>query len=151
MAANNAPIFTGAPFLSQAVWLPATTANTDSTGVMVVGTSGLLLHTPGANGSFLSRLRAMPGASTVGTATNASVIRVFLSTVNTGTTTTANTKLYVEVGVAAQTSDSATLATQPIDIPLGFAIPSTTYVLVTMHTAATAATSWQFTLIGGNY
>lgn len=151
MAANTAPIFSETPFISQAVWLPATTANTKSDGTGTIGTDILLLHTPGADGSFLTRLRLMPTASAASTATTATVARVYLSTVSSGSTTSTNTKLFAEIALPAQTADAPTAAILAQDIVLGFPIPSAVYVLISMHHAAAASTGWQFTLIGGNY
>jgi hypothetical protein len=151
MAANTAPIFTDVPVLGRGVWLPATTANTDSTGVMTVGTSGILLFTPGADGAFLNRVRFTPGASAASTNTTASVHRLFLSTVNTGTTTTSNTSLIGEIAAPQQTADAPTAAIQSLDLPLGFYIPPSTYLLWTMHHAAAASTAWHAIVIGGNY
>jgi hypothetical protein len=151
MAANTAPIFTGTPFISTAVWLPATTANTTSDGTSTIGTSSLLVHTPGANGSFLARLRLMPTASAAATATTATVARVYLSTVSSGATTSTNTKLVAELALPSQTADQTTTNVLAQDIQLGFAIPSTVFVLVSMHHAAAASTGWHFILMGGNY
>ena len=151
MVANNAPIFSEAPFISSAVWLPATTANTKSDGSGTIGTDMLLLHTPGADGSFLARLRCMPVASVAATATTASIIRVYLSTVSSGATTSANTKLIAEMAAVSQTADATGTAVLPLDIPLGFPIPATSFVLVSMHHAAAANTAWEFVLMGGNY
>jgi hypothetical protein len=151
MAANTAPIFSEAPFISTAVWLPATTANTKSDGTGTIGTDILLLHTPGTDGSFLSRLRLMPTASAAATATTGTVARVYLSTVNSGSTTSANTKLIAELALASQSADSASAAILVQDLILNFPIPANQYVLVSMHHSAAANTGWHFVLIGGNY
>jgi hypothetical protein len=118
---------------------------------MTIGTSGILLFTPGADGAFLNRVRFTPGASAASTATTASVHRLFLSTVNTGTTTAANTSLIAELAAPTQTADAPTAAVQSLDLPLGFYIPASTYLLWTMHHAAAANTNWSAVVIGGNY
>lgn len=151
MAANTAPIFSEAPFISTAVWLPATTANTKSDGSGTIGTDMLLLHTPGTDGSFINRVRLMPTASAASTATTSTVARLYLSTISSGTTTPSNTKLIAELAVASVTADTPTVGNSPYDIVLGFAIPSTQFLLVSMHAAAAASTGWHFVAIGGNY
>lgn len=151
MAANTAPIFTETPVLARGVWLPATTANTTSTGVMTIGTSGILLLSAGADGTFLNRVRFTPGASAAATNTTASVHRLYLSTVSSGATTSSDTSLIAEIAAPVMSADNATAGVQSLDIPLGFPIPSGTHLLWTMHHAAAANTSWQAVVIGGNY
>jgi hypothetical protein len=151
MAANTAPIFTDAPKLGRGVWLPATTANTDSTGVSTIGTSSILLFSTGTDGSFLARVRFTPGASAASTATTASVHRLFLSTQASGATTSANTSLIAEIAAPTQTVDAPTAAIQSIDLPLGFYVPASTYLLWTMHHAAAANTAWHAVVMAGDY
>lgn len=151
MAANTAPIFTTTPAIGAAVWLPATTANTKSDGTGTIGTDMLLLETAGTNGSFLNKARFSPCASAAATATTASVIRVYLSTQSSGATTNADTHLIAEVPAPAQTADQTTTATNYIDVPLGFAIPSGISVLFSMHHAAAANTSWKGVVFSGDY
>jgi hypothetical protein len=151
MAANTAPIFTLLPAIGTAIWLPATTANTKSDGVGTIGTDILLLETAGANGSFLNKIRFSPAASVAATATTASVIRVFLSTQSSGATTNANTSLIGEIAAPAQTADQTTTATNYIEFPLGFAVPSGISLLFSMHHAAAANTSWQGVCFSGDY
>lgn len=151
MAANTAPIFTGVPNLGDAVWLAGTTANVKSDGAGTIGTDMLLLFTAGANGSFLNRVRFSPAATVASTATTASVHRLYLSTVSSGATTSANTSLIGELAAAAQTADQATVGTTPLELPLGFYIPSGTQLLWSMHHAAAANTLWHAVAFGGNY
>jgi hypothetical protein len=151
MAANTAPIFTDLPKLGRAVWLPATTANTDSTGVSTIGTSSLLLLTAGADGTFLNRVRFTPAASAASTATTASIHRLFLSTVSSGATTSANASLIAELSAPAQTADAPTAGIASLDVPLGFYIPTGISLLWTMHHAAAASTAWHGIVIAGDY
>jgi D-3-phosphoglycerate dehydrogenase len=73
-----------------------------------------------------------------------------------------NLKLIVRAGVGVdhidlkaasqrQIADQTTTATSPVEIPLGFALPAGYTILVSMHHAAAANTSWSFTVIGGDY
>jgi hypothetical protein len=147
MAANTAPIFTIVPEFS-AVRIQA--ANTSSSGSGTIGTDIYLAFSPGANGSYLQKIRFSLAESTIGTASAACVLRVFLSTQSSGSTSAGNTWLIQEVVAATQTP-SATLSASPIDIPLNFAIPSTYYVLVSASVAPTANTTWNANVFAGDY
>jgi hypothetical protein len=147
MAANTSPIFTLAPRFSA---VRITAANTSSQGGGTIGTDIFLAFSPGTNGSYLQRIRFSLTESTISTTSAASVHRVFLSTVNSGTTTNANTFLIQEINAAAQTPTS-TVSSYPIDIPLNFAIPSSYYVLISTHVAPTASTNWNANVFGGDY
>lgn len=147
MPANNSPIFTGTPRTSSVRVSAATTAS-DGTGT--VGTNVYLAFSPGANGSYLQRVRFSLSESTMSTASAAATLRVSIATTNTGTLTTANNFLYQEINAAAQTP-TTTVSSYPIDIPLNFAIPSNQYVMVSTSVAANANTAWVATVIGGDY
>ena len=151
MAAGTQPIFTGTPTIGLATWLPATTANTKSDGTGTIGTDILKVMTAGANGAFFNKLRFNPCSSVAATATTASVIRVFLSTVSSGATTNANTLLLGELAAPSQTADQTTTATNYIEFPLGFAVPTGYYIHFSMHHSAAANTSWECTGYGGDY
>jgi hypothetical protein len=79
------------------------------------------------------------------------VARLYLSTVSSGATTSANTHAFAEVACAAQTADQTTQATNFIEIPCGFYIPSTTSLLFSMHHAAAANTAWKLIAFAGSY
>lgn len=147
MPANNAPIFTGTPRTSSVRISAATTAS-DGTGT--VGTNMYLAFTPGANGSYLQRVRFSLSESTMSTASAAATLRVGIASTNTGTLTTGNYFLYQEINAATQTPTTTT-SSYPIDIPLNFAIPSNQYVMVSTSVAVTANTAWVATVIGGDY
>lgn len=147
MPANNSPIFTGTPRVSSVRVSAATTAS-DGTGT--VGTNMYLAFTPGANGSYLQRVRFSLSESTMSTASAAATLRVGIADTNTGTLTTSNYALYQEINAAAQTP-TTTASSYPIDIPLNFAIPSDKYIMVSTSVAANANTAWVATVIGGDY
>jgi hypothetical protein len=155
MAANTAPIFTDIPLVGRAVWLAASTANTDSDGSGTIGTDMMLLLTPGVDGSFLNRVRFIPAAIVAATGTTASIHRLFLSTQSSGATTSANTTLIAEYAAPAQTAGQTTVSVQPIDVPLGFYIPGSAttplYLLWSMHHAAAANTLWHAACFAGSY
>jgi len=147
MPANTAPIFTLAPKFSA---VRVTAANTSSAGGGTVGTDIFLAYSPGTNGSYLQKVRFSLAESTIATASVACVLRVFLSTQSSGSTTASNTWLIQEVVAATQTP-SNTLSASPIDIPLNFAIPSNFFVLVSASVAPTANTTWNANVFGGDY
>jgi hypothetical protein len=147
MPANTAPIFTSVPDFSA---VRITAANTSSAGGGTVGTDIFLAFSPGANGSYLQKIRFSLVESTISTVSAACVLRVFLSTQSSGSTTASNTWLIQEVVAATQTP-SNTLSASPIDIPLNFAIPSTYFVLVSASVAPTANTNWNANVFAGDY
>jgi hypothetical protein len=152
MASNNAPLLTGKPNIGQGVWLPATTANTDSDGTGTIGTDMLKIFEADATyGSIVNKIRLCPQASTAATATTATVARFYLSSVTSGATTNADTTLIGEMACPAQTADQTTNATVPLEFSLGFAIPAGYTILMSMHHAAAANTSWGAVCIGGDF
>ena len=148
MAANSNPRFTKIGKISSVL---VTAANTSSQGGGTVATDIFLAFTADAtNGSFVERVRLIPTA-TAATTTTASVARVFVSSVASGATTSANTYLVAEVTLPAIAADNASTAVQPFDIPLGFALPASGTILVTNHAAPAANTAWRAVVIGGDY
>jgi hypothetical protein len=148
MPANTSPVFTLTPNIGI---VSPTAANTKSDGGGTVATDIFKAFTAGANGSFVWRVRINPVASAAGTATTATVGRVFYSTVTSGATTNANTFLIGEVALPSVTADSASAATNPIEIIINMAIPTGSFIHVTTHAAPAASTLQQFTVIGGDY
>ena len=99
----------------------------------------------------MDRIRLAPAASVAATATTATVARFYISSVTSGATTNANTFLIAEVACPAQTADQTTTAISAIDIPLGFVLPAGWTLLMSMHHAAAANTSWGAVVFGGDY
>jgi hypothetical protein len=151
MAANTAPIFTAVPDFGGNVWTSSTTANTRSDGVGTIGTDMLLLYTSGAEGSFLNKIRLQPVALVAATATTATVARLYISTVTSGATTASNTRCIGEIALPTQTAAQTTTATNFVELPLGFAIPTGYTVLMSMHHAAASNTAWQASMFAGDY
>src|ERR1017187_5698690 len=153
MAANTLPIFTITPHLGR-IQIPTTTAQAKSDGTSAgSGADNLYVcFAAGLNGSFVDRIRFFSTANAVTTGV-ATVLRCYLSTVNSApsATTNANTFLLGEISVPAVPSANATNATSPYDIPLGIAIPSGTYILVGQHAAQTTNQAWIALGIGGDY
>lgn len=149
MPANTDPIFTRQGLKGSVL---VTAANTSSQGGGTIGTDIFLAATCDAtNGSFIQRVRWIPTA-TAPTTTTATVGRIFLSTIASGATTSANTWLFHELVLPAIPADNATAAVNFFDIILGFAIPSGVQtILVTTHAAPAANTAWRALVIGGDY
>ena len=149
MPANTAPIFSGVPNVSS-VTISQSSANTSSAGAGTVGTDIFKVFTAGANGSFIQSLRFM-SVATAPTTGVATTLRIFLSTVGSGSTTAANTFLIGEISVPAIASDAATAATNFYDFLINKAIPSGMFIHVTQHVAQTANQNWICTAWGGDY
>jgi hypothetical protein len=150
MAANTSPIYSIAPILGTATWLPATTANVRSDGTGTIGTDMLLLYTADTEGNFIDKIRIVPNAST-STTTSATVARIFTSTQSSGATTNANTFRLYDIAIPATTVGNTTIAATPFDIMISQGIPTGQYILVNMSVTAAANTSFQFILFGGKY
>lgn len=147
MPANTSPIFTLTP---KVTGVRVTAANTSSAGGGTIGTDIFLAFTPGANGSYLQKIRFSLAESTINTASSAAVLRVYVSTLSTGSTSAADTFLIQEINAASQTP-SSTVSGYPIEIPLNFAIPSDRYLLVSTSVAPATNTTWVATTYGGDY
>jgi hypothetical protein len=151
MPANTAPIFTLAPKVGTTT---ITTAQTNSQGTGTIGTNIFLAFTAGANGSYLQKIRFSLGGATANTASTAGVLRVYVSTISTGPTTSADTFLYQEVSAATQTPNvvtTLTTATSPIEVPLNFAIAFGSTILVGASAVTSANTVWNAVVFGGDY
>lgn len=146
--ANSDPIFTRNGALSSVL---VTAANTSSQGGGTIATDIFKAFTADAtNGSYVQRVRWLPTA-TAPTTTTATVGRVFISSVTSGTTTSANTWLWDEVVLPATAADNASAAVTEFDIILGFALNPGYTILVTNHAAPAANTAWRATVVAGDY
>ena len=148
MAANTAPIFTLNGNINSVL---VTAANTSSQGGGTIATDIFKAFTAEAtNGSYITKVRFIPTATTP-TTTTATVGRVFLSSITSGATTSADTWLLAEITLPAIAADNASNASSFFDIPLNCAIPAGYTILVTNHAAPAANTAWRATVLGGNY
>jgi hypothetical protein len=152
MAANNIPIATkeGHAMLIS-IWTSSLTANTKSDGTGTIGTDMVKALTGTTEGTFVQKLRFFPAASTAATATTASVIRVYLSTVGSGSTTRTDTTCIGEISATSQSAANSTSGAMPLELPIGFIVPSGYYLHWSMHHAAAANTSWGCVPIASNY
>lgn len=150
MPANTSPIFALTPNIGD-VNILTTSTMTRSDGVGTIGTNLFLAFTAGANGSFIQRVRFIPVASAAAVTSVATTLRVFLSSLNTGTTTTSNAFLIAEISVPAISTANSTNAVNYYEIPLNLAIPTSQYILVSQHVAQTTNQNWQAMVFGGDY
>lgn len=152
MAANYQALQIGEPIIASKTWKSSTTANTKSDGTGTIATDMLLLYTADATyGGYVSTVRILPQGSVVGTTTQATVARIYLSSQAAGATTDANTWLLGEVTCGAVTIDNASRAVTPLTYTLNMSVPAGYNLLVSMHHAAATSTSWGFTALAGDY
>ena len=149
MPQNTSPIFGLSPEL-QGVNITTTATNARSDGLSAIGTSQFLAFTAGPSGSYIQKIRFMSVATTPTTGV-ATVLRAHYSTVNTGTPTAGQVFLLGEISVGALASANATNATNFYELPLNFAMPANTYILVAQHAAQTTNQNWQAFVIGSDY
>jgi hypothetical protein len=146
--ANTNPNFTAAGDIAGVL---ATAAWAESEAGFVIGTSGYLAFTAGANGSWVDFARIMGETTSAGTGTTATVGRIWISSIASGTTTTSNTFLWAEVALPAVTAASSSTPVNPVDVPLGFRLPASYTILFTIHAAAAANTAQGILVIGSDY
>ncbi len=143
MAANTDPIYSKAPDVSRdsvlALSTTLTTAAADYTGI---GANNSLVHTAGANGSYIRKLRLKALGTNVAT-----VLRVYINNASTNATAT-NNNFYGEISLPATTA-SASAATPDIDYPMEFALPATCRIYVGLGT--TVAAGWSCIAVAGQY
>ena len=128
-----------------------TAANTSSQGGGTIGTDIFLVCTASAtDGGYVRKIRLIPTA-TAPTTTTATVARIFISTVSSGATTSANTRLIAEVTLPAIAADNATAAAFYFDLTINDAIGPGESILVTNHAAPAANTAWRANAFFGDY
>lgn len=153
MPANTDPIFTLVPNIGR-VAIPTATAQVKSNGVSAGSAVDFVYKafTAGANGSYVTEVRFYCVASAAATASVATTLRAYLSTISSpGATTAADTFLLGEVGAPSISASHSTIATGYLVIPIFMAIPTGTYIHVSQHVAQTANQNWNANVIGGDY
>lgn len=133
------------------VALGAANTNSDGTGNLTTPTMYNLVAADATNGTYIDFIRTMPVASAASTATTATVIRFYISSISSGATTNADTFCIGEVAVPAITADSPTVANNPIDFVCQFRLPAGTYLHCSTHAVAAANTKWEVTAWGGDF
>lgn len=150
MAQNTSPIFTLVPKIGFGT-LTGNIASARSDGVGTIATDLFVLFTADAtDGSYVSKIRISAAATTPTTMT-ASVIRIFISSLTSGSTTAANTVLLTEISTAAIPAANASNAINYYEVPCDFALPASYTLLASIHANVAANTRWQFLTFGGDY
>jgi hypothetical protein len=145
MAANEAPHFTKNGIVGSAI---STAANTSSMGTGTIGTDIWKIVTGAAEGTWIEKVRLMALATTP-TATTATLGRLFVSSVSSGVTTSADTFLLDEISLPIVAADSALVPQNCLDILVNFRLPFGYTLLFTTHAAPAANTNWRATALGG--
>jgi hypothetical protein len=148
---NTAPIFTGVPEINL-VQIPQASTNVHSSGgTAQIGTNIYVAFTSGANGSYVQKMRFQYTSTTNTVSAALTVFKVYFSTVNTGIPSITQASLIADIQSPAQTISAVTTSAYPIEVPLNFAMPANTYLLVGQTAAATANGAWNVTTFGGDY
>lgn len=144
MAQNTAPVFTLSGDISTNNSTGRSQAVTAAIGSSYDGTHAnmVLIHTAGANGSYVDRIRCVAFGTNVAT-----VARLFA---NNGSTngTAANNCPIDQISLPATTA-SNTAATPTIIFPLGIRLSASERLYVGLGTAVAAG--WSFVAEGGQY
>lgn len=141
MPANTSPIYTLTPNIGFANLL-AVDANTALDGTGTVST----VFTAGANGGFVTNIIVKSSTTTATSA--AGTLRIWINNGSTSGTATNNT-LIKEFILTAVTA-SSTASTLNFEFPLNYQLPAGYKIIVTVATMA-ASTGWQFTCTGADY
>jgi len=150
MPANTDPIYTLTPNVGTARITAVQAATARSDGGGTIATDIFKTFTAGSNGSFVREMR-VKAAATTATTTNATSIRVYFSTVGSGATTSADTKLIGEFAIPAVSAANTTTPSPDFIFPLNVAIPTGSFILVGSGVTIVANTEWQTTCFGGDY
>jgi hypothetical protein len=150
---NSDPIFTKVPNIGSGIITAQQVSTGRGDGTGTVGTDIFKCFTAGAQGSFVKEARIKAIASAAAATGVATSIRIFWSTVGSGSTTPTDTHLLTEVAIPALTSLVGATASASPDfiVPLNFAIPSGAYIHAGSGAAMGTNCSWQVTTIGGDY
>ena len=147
MAANTTPVYGRTPNISSVL---VTAANTSSQGGGTVGTDIFLAYTAGSDGSYVRKVRFIPTASTP-TTTTATVGRVFISSVNTGSTASTDTFLHAEQTLPAIGAANASTGVSHFDVIVEEPLEAGQTILVTNHAAPAANSAWRATVYGMDF
>lgn len=145
---NTAPIFSGVGKVGISTIGPTQTNLNSQTPV--IGTNVFVAFTSGSSGSYVQKVRFQFTSTTNAINSVATLFKIYYSTVNTGTPTVGQIALIGDTQAPAQTVTTTTSA-YPIEVPLNFAMPASTYLLVGQTIAQTAGSGWYVTVYGGDY
>lgn len=152
MPANTSPIFTNTADITWSDFLLTASMVSGVAASAYDGTSAVLLHTAGANGSFIQKVVCEAGGTTSTGANTACVLRLFINNGSTNATA-ANNTLYYQYSLPA-TTQSNLVATAHVEIPLALQLPPS-YRLYGILAGTGAVTTllggWKLTCIAGEY
>lgn len=143
---NTAPIFSGVGKVGITT-IVATNLNSQSP---VIGTNVFVAFSSGSSGSYVQKVRFQYASTSNAINSVATVFKIYYSTVNTGTPTATQIALIADIQAPAQTVTTTT-SSYPIEVPLNFAMPASTYILVGQTIAQTAGSGYSVTVYGGDY
>jgi hypothetical protein len=149
MPANIDPIFSQAPDIQGklVVTAPSVVYNTSGT----IGTDIYAVWIADAtNGGYIQKLRVKYSGNNT-TTSNAAVLKIWISSVSTGTPTTSQAYLYDEIALPATGALSTTTTSAVYEIPMGIALPAGYAVLAVITVTQPANFGWFVTGIGGKY
>lgn len=150
MAQNTSPIFTLIPKVGFGT-LTGNIASARSDGVGTIATDLFVCFTAEAtDGSYVDKIR-ISAAATTPTSMAASVIRLFICSVTSGSTTAATAVLFSEISTAAIPAANATNAINYYEVPCNFILPPSYTILASIHANMTANTRFQILTFGGDY
>lgn len=150
-APNTAPVYsyvsgvTGSALITTAATLVHDISGTIGTDIYLAFTSDA------TNGGFVQRIRfKYAGNST--TTSNPAIMKVWLSTVSTGTPTIGTQAwLWDTVALPATGALSTTATAGVYEIPFGFALPPSMSILCKITVSQPANFGWLATVIAGKY
>lgn len=145
---NTAPIFSGVGKVGITT-IGATPTNLNSQSP-AIGTNVFVAFSSGSSGSYVQKVRFQYTSTSNAINSVATVFKIYYSTVNTGTPTATQIALIADIQAPAQTVTTSTSA-YPIEVPLNFAMPASTYILVGQTIAQTAGSGYSVTVYGGDY
>jgi hypothetical protein len=150
MPANTNPIFSVAPDVQSAGALIRSVASVLYDGSGTIGTDIYkVFQADATNGGFVQRIRFRYSANAA-TASNACVLKIYVSSQSSGATTDANTWLIDEITVPAITP-STTVAMSNFEVPINFPLPPNYTILVKITVAQPANCGFIGVGIGGKY
>ncbi len=125
--------------------------NSKTDGSGVINTNIYVAFTANATyGSYVDYIRLIPVAITENSPTTTTVVCIFISSITSGATSSANTYLVAEINLPSQVACSSTAPTVYTDVPCGFRLPPGYTILVTAHHEPNDY-YWRALVFGGDY
>ena len=148
---NTQPIYTAHPDVQNAGALIAAVNAVLYNAAGTIGTDIYKIFTADAtNGGFVQRVRIQYVANAT-TASNACVMRLFISSKTSGATTDADTVFYESVTIPATGTLTTTAGNSFYDVMFNFALPASYTILAKITVAQPASCGFVALAIGGNY